>query len=41
MPIPKCVEEAKRLRVEALNLGKDEGEEVEYDGMKVGKQVQL
>ncbi|KAL8403813.1 hypothetical protein RB594_008896 [Gaeumannomyces avenae] len=39
-PIPKLAEEARRVRAEQFNLGRDEGEEPEYTPMKVGKQVQ-
>jgi len=39
-PIPKLADEARRLRAEQFNLGKDEGREVEYPPMKVGQQVQ-
>lgn len=39
-PIPSLAEEARRARAKQLNLGKDEGEEVEYPAMKVGQQVQ-
>ncbi|KAL2015366.1 hypothetical protein VTK56DRAFT_5763 [Thermocarpiscus australiensis] len=39
-PIPALAERARRLRVEQLNLGRDEGEEVEYPPVKVGEQVQ-
>ncbi|KXJ92538.1 hypothetical protein Micbo1qcDRAFT_117069 [Microdochium bolleyi] len=39
-PIPSLVEQAKAVRAEQFNLGKDEGEEVTYDEMKVGQQVQ-
>ena len=38
-PIPSLMEEAKKARVEQLNLGKDEGEEVVYPPMKVGQLV--
>ncbi|KAM7219068.1 hypothetical protein V8F06_005506 [Rhypophila decipiens] len=40
VPIPQVAEQAKALRAEQFNLGKDEGEEVEYPPMKVGEQVQ-
>jgi hypothetical protein len=40
MPIPALAEQARKLRVEQLNLGKDEGEEILYPLMKVGHQVQ-
>lgn len=39
-PIPELAEKAKALRLEQLNLGRDEGDEVHYPGMKVGEQVQ-
>ncbi|KAF3762017.1 Clavaminate synthase-like protein [Cryphonectria parasitica EP155] len=39
-PIPDLSDRAKRLRVEQLNLGRDEGEETQYPPMKVGQQVQ-
>jgi isopenicillin N synthase-like dioxygenase len=39
-PIPRLAEEARKVRVDQLNLGRDEGEEVEYPPMKVGRQVQ-
>ncbi|KUI53113.1 Gibberellin 20 oxidase 4 [Cytospora mali] len=39
-PIPALSERAKKLRIEQLNLGRDEGEDVEYPAMKVGQQVQ-
>ncbi|KAJ9144753.1 Clavaminate synthase-like protein [Coniochaeta hoffmannii] len=39
-PIPELADEARRLRAEQFNLGKDEGREVEYPPMKVGQQVQ-
>ncbi|KAK3399201.1 hypothetical protein B0T20DRAFT_392218 [Sordaria brevicollis] len=39
-PIPKLAEEAKRLRAEQFNLGRDEGEEKTYPPMKVGELVQ-
>ncbi|KAL2127759.1 hypothetical protein VTI74DRAFT_10228 [Chaetomium olivicolor] len=39
-PIPALADKAKAVRAEQLNLGKDEGEEVEYRPMKVGEQVQ-
>lgn len=40
MPIPALAEQARKLRVEQSNLGKDEGEETVYPRMKVGHQVQ-
>ncbi|KAH8898336.1 Clavaminate synthase-like protein [Thozetella sp. PMI_491] len=39
-PIPTLVERAHQVRAEQFNLGKDEGEEVQYRAMKVGEQVQ-
>ncbi|RYO80790.1 hypothetical protein DL766_002664 [Monosporascus sp. MC13-8B] len=39
-PIPALAEQAKALRAEQFNLGRDEGEEVVYEPMKVGQQVQ-
>ena len=40
VPIPSLESRAKVLRLEQLNLGKDEGDEVVYPPMKVGRQVQ-
>jgi isopenicillin N synthase-like dioxygenase len=40
VPIESCVEKARELRAEQFNLGRDEGEEVVYEAMKVGEQVQ-
>jgi hypothetical protein len=40
LPIPALAEQARKLRMEQLNLGKDEGEEIVYPPMKVGHQVQ-
>ena len=40
MPIESCVKKAKELRAEQFNLGRDEGDEVVYEAMKVGEQVQ-
>lgn len=39
-PIPALAERARRVRAEQFNLGRDEGEEVEYPPVKVGEQVQ-
>ncbi|KAK2055887.1 Clavaminate synthase-like protein [Colletotrichum caudatum] len=39
-PIPQLAEQAQKFRAEQFNLGKDEGEEVVYQPMKVGQQVQ-
>lgn len=39
-PIPALLDQAKALRAEQFNLGRDEGEEVVYEPMKVGEQVQ-
>jgi isopenicillin N synthase-like dioxygenase len=33
-------EQARKIRAEQFNLGKDEGDEVAYPAMKVGQQVQ-
>lgn len=38
-PIPELAEKARSVRLQQLNLGKDEGEEVEYPPLKVGEQV--
>jgi len=40
VPIESCVKKAKELRAEQFNLGRDEGDEVVYEAMKVGEQVQ-
>lgn len=39
-PIDELAARAKALRLEQMNLGNDEGEEIEYPAMKVGQQVQ-
>lgn len=39
-PIPKLHEEARRVRAEQFDLGRDEGDEAEYPPTKVGYQVQ-
>ncbi|KAK3934270.1 hypothetical protein QBC46DRAFT_400326 [Diplogelasinospora grovesii] len=39
-PIPALAHQARQVRAEQFDLGKDEGEEVEYPAMKVGEQVQ-
>lgn len=39
-PIEELATRAKALRLEQMNLGKDEGDEIEYPAMKVGQQVQ-
>ncbi|TFK77370.1 Clavaminate synthase-like protein [Pluteus cervinus] len=39
-PIPALVAKARTLRAEQINLGKDDGDEVVYEPMKVGHQVQ-
>lgn len=39
-PLPELADRAKQLRLEQMNLGRDEGDEVEYPAMKVGQQVQ-
>ncbi|KAK4109318.1 Clavaminate synthase-like protein [Canariomyces notabilis] len=38
-PIPALAEEARRVRAEQFQLGRDEGEEAEYPPIKVGEQV--
>ena len=38
-PIPELADKAKEVRAQQFNLGKDEGEEVEYPPLKVGEQV--
>ncbi len=38
-PIPELAERARAVRLEQFNLGKDEGDEVEYPPIKVGDQV--
>ncbi|KAL2161769.1 hypothetical protein VTH06DRAFT_7553 [Thermothelomyces fergusii] len=40
VPIPELAERAKLVRAQQFDLGRDEGEEVEYAPMKVGEQVQ-
>ncbi|KAL2170721.1 hypothetical protein VTG60DRAFT_4469 [Thermothelomyces hinnuleus] len=40
VPIPELAERAKLVRAQQFDLGKDEGEEIEYPPMKVGEQVQ-
>lgn len=39
-PIPALADQAKAVRAKNFDLGRDEGEEVEYEAMKVGQQVQ-
>lgn len=39
-PIPQLAEKAQKVRLDQLNLGRDEGKEPEYPAMKVGHQVQ-
>ena len=39
-PIPALADAAHRVRIDQVNLGKDEGEKVQYPSMKVGEQVQ-
>ncbi|KAI5917179.1 Clavaminate synthase-like protein [Camillea tinctor] len=39
-PLPALAERARQVRGEQLGLGRDEGEEVVYESMKVGQQVQ-
>ncbi|KAK4163877.1 hypothetical protein QBC43DRAFT_54806 [Cladorrhinum sp. PSN259] len=38
-PIPELATKAKEVRAQQFNLGKDEGEEVQYPPLKVGEQV--
>lgn len=40
VPLPELAEKAKRVRAEQAQLGRDEGEEVVYPPLKVGKQVE-
>lgn len=40
VPIPKLADKARDVRAQQFNLGRDEGNEVEYPAMKVGHQVQ-
>ncbi|KAK4041358.1 hypothetical protein C8A01DRAFT_34663 [Parachaetomium inaequale] len=40
VPIPELADKARSVRAQQFNLGKDEGEEVQYPPMKVGEQVQ-
>lgn len=39
-PIPALADQAKAVRAANFDLGRDEGDEVEYAPMKVGQQVQ-
>lgn len=39
-PVPELAERARQVRAEQFNLGRDEGEEVQYPSMKAGQQVQ-
>ncbi|KAI1390488.1 Clavaminate synthase-like protein [Hypoxylon trugodes] len=39
-PVPALVEQARAVRAANFDLGRDEGDEVEYEPMKVGQQVQ-
>ncbi|KAI1099327.1 Clavaminate synthase-like protein [Jackrogersella minutella] len=39
-PIPALADQAKAVRAANFDLGRDEGDEVEYAAMKVGQQVQ-
>jgi isopenicillin N synthase-like dioxygenase len=39
-PLPALAEQARSLRAQQFNLGKDEGEEKQYPPMKVGELVQ-
>jgi hypothetical protein len=38
-PVPELAERARQVRAEQFNLGRDEGDEVQYPPMKVGHQV--
>ncbi len=38
-PVPELADRASAMRLEQFNLGKDEGDEVEYPPVKVGNQV--
>ncbi|KAK5999092.1 hypothetical protein PT974_01480 [Cladobotryum mycophilum] len=40
VPVPELAEKAKKVRAEQANLGRDEGEAVEYPPTKVGHQVE-
>ena len=40
VPIRELAERARAVRAQQFDLGKDEGEEVQYPPMKVGEQVQ-
>jgi isopenicillin N synthase-like dioxygenase len=40
VPIPALAEKARQVRAAQFNLGRDEGDAVEYPAMKVGKQVE-
>jgi isopenicillin N synthase-like dioxygenase len=40
VPIQELAEKARAVRAQQFDLGKDEGEEVQYPPMKVGEQVQ-
>ena len=39
-PVPELAERAREVRADQFNLGRDEGEAVQYPAMKVGEQVQ-
>lgn len=39
-PVPELTAQAKAVRAANFDLGRDEGDEVEYEPMKVGQQVQ-
>jgi isopenicillin N synthase-like dioxygenase len=39
VPIPSLAERSKAIRAEHINLGKDDGEDIVYEPMKVGQQV--
>ncbi|CAM1501563.1 Fc.00g035470.m01.CDS01 [Cosmosporella sp. VM-42] len=40
VPVPKLAEQARKVRADQFNMGRDEGKEAEYPPMKVGHQVQ-
>ncbi|CAI4218357.1 unnamed protein product [Parascedosporium putredinis] len=40
VPLPELAEKARSVRAEQAQLGRDEGEEVVYPPLKVGKQVE-
>lgn len=39
-PITTLAERARALRANHINMGKDDGEDIVYESMKVGQQVQ-